>query len=86
MKLLLIEWVDSHSPTDRWIKLEDLDDSSEEPLYCRSVGWLFSETKECLTLLPTIGGEKNKVIADQAHGIMTIPKKAITSQKVLRVK
>lgn len=81
MKLVLIEWIDSHSGRG-WQTLENLE-SSAKPLYCRSVGWLVSENKKCKVVVPHIAGEKNGDTVIQGCGDLTIPAKAIVRMRVL---
>ena len=64
-KLVLIEWVDSHSGRG-WQSLDELKDKAE-PLYCRSVGWLVKETRDCKVIVPHISGEKNGDIVLQGR-------------------
>lgn len=81
MKLVLVEWVDSHSGRG-WQDLERIEDASE-PLYCRSVGWLVSEAGDCKVLVPHLAGEKNGRVALQGSGDLTIPNRAIVKMRVL---
>jgi len=82
MKLVLIEWLDSHG-SQGWQTLEELEHACE-PMKCRSVGWLFREGKDFKTILPHIAGENNKNIILQGRGELTIPTKAITKIKILQ--
>lgn len=82
MKLVLIEWVDSHSQRG-WQPLEDLERTAE-PLHCRSVGWLVSKKKDCAIIASHISGEKNGNTILQGCGDMTIPIKAIVKMTVLK--
>lgn len=81
-KLVLVEWVDSHSG-DRW---QDLDKIEEDtgPLYCRSVGWLVARRNGTTVLVPHISGEKNGNIRLCGTGEMSIPDRAITKIRRLR--
>ena len=81
MKLVLVEWLDSHSGRG-WQEMDRLEDTAE-PLHCRSVGWLLSDRKDCKVLVPHIAGEKNGGIKLLASGDITIPKKAILKVTVL---
>jgi hypothetical protein len=74
MKLVLIEWVDSHGPVEGW---RLLDDDKPELMICESVGWLVHDGKDCKTIVPHLAGHKNKHIALQGRGDMTIPSRAI---------
>ena len=82
MKLVLVEWLDSHSGRG-WQEIKRLSEASD-PLYCRSVGWVVSERNGCLVLVPHISGEKNRDIVLHGCGDLTIPKKAIVKTTVLR--
>jgi len=81
MKLVLIEWIDSHAGRG-WKSMDELEETAE-PLYCRSVGWLLKETKDCKVLVPHIGGEENGNIIIQGCGDLTIPIKAIIKTTTL---
>jgi hypothetical protein len=81
-KLVLIEWVDSHSGRG-WQMLDELEDKAE-PLYCRSVGWVVAETEGCKVIVPHIAGEENGDIMLQGCGDMAIPTKAIVKVTILR--
>jgi len=82
MKLVLVEWIDSHSSRG-WQDLDVLKKSAE-PLYCRSVGWLLSETKQYKVIVPHMTGENrwNKLL--QGCGDIAIPTAAIVKLTVLR--
>lgn len=81
MKLVLVEWLDSHSGRG-WQDMEQIKEAAH-PLYCRSVGWLASEDGGCKVLVPHIAGEKNGDIIVQGHGDITIPEQAIVKMRVL---
>lgn len=81
-KLVLIEWLDSHSGNG-WQALDKLNEKAE-PLYCRSVGWLITETEGCKVIVPHIAGEQNGDIILQGCGDMAIPTKAIVKVKLLK--
>jgi len=82
MKLVLIEWVDSHAGRG-WQDIEAVERAAV-PLYCRSVGWLARETKTCKVIVPHISGEKNGNSVLQGCGDLTIPTAAIEKVTVLR--
>lgn len=75
-KLLLVEWMDSHSG-DGWQPLDAIERAAG-PVYCRTVGWLVSEKNGTLVLVSSISGEKNENTRLYGSGDMAIPKKAIT--------
>ena len=81
-KIVLIEWLDSHSGRG-WQTLDELEGKTE-PLYCQSVGWLIKETKDCKVIVPHISGEENGDIMLQGCGDMIIPNKAIIRVKLLK--
>ncbi len=82
-KLVMIEWVDSHSGRG-WQSLGELEEAAE-PLYCMSVGWLIKETEQCKVIVPHISGEENGDIILQGCGDITIPKKAIVKESLIKV-
>ncbi len=75
MKLVLIEWVDSHGPVEGWKIIDE--DAKPELLICESVGWLVYNGKDCKKILPHRAGYKNTTIIRQGRGEMTIPRRAI---------
>jgi len=81
MKLVLIEWLDSHAGRG-WQDMSVLENSAV-PLYCRSVGWLLSNGKKCKVIVPHISGEKNGNTMLQGRGDLTIPTAAIEKIIVL---
>ena len=58
MKLVLIEWLDSHGTLNGWQVVEDLENKSE-PLKCQSVGWLFYDGDDCKTIVPHLAGNES---------------------------
>lgn len=83
MKLLLIEWTDSHSHRGSpWRTLEEIQ-GENGVLRCLSVGWAVAESKKAVTLVPHIFGEQDDV-EPCGCGELCIPRKAILSIKVLR--
>jgi len=82
MKLVLIDWIDSHSGRG-WQAVEQLE-TTAEPLYCRSVGWLLKESNGCKVIVPHLAGEKQGCF--QGCGDITIPNKAILKTTILRGK
>ena len=79
MKLMMIEWIDSHSGSG-WQSMETV---KNELLYCRSVGWLVSENDKSILIASSISGEKNGDIKLCVGGDVCIPKKAIIKKIVL---
>jgi len=82
MRLVLIEWMDSHSGRG-WRDVSSLEQAAV-PLYCRSVGWLLADRKDCKVIVPHIAGEKNGEVLLQGCGDLTIPAKAIVKVTILR--
>lgn len=80
-KLVLIEWVDSHS-CNGWQPLDEIA-SVARPVYCRSVGWVVSETKETTVLVAHVSGERNEDLRLYGTGDMAIPRKAIVKTTTL---
>lgn len=54
-KLLLVEWLDAHSGRG-WQTVDRIEEAAE-PLYCRSVGWLFAEREDCIVVAPLLTGD-----------------------------
>ena len=82
MKLVLVEWLDSHSgrgwQTPERLKL------AAEPLYCQSVGWLLADKKDCKVIVPHIAGERHGDTMMQGCGDLTIPAASIIKMTTLR--
>lgn len=81
LKLVMIEWLDSHSGRG-WQDIDRITDAAE-PLHCRSVGWLVSRAGNCKVLVPHLSGEANGGIVLQGSGDITIPNSAIVKMKVI---
>lgn len=81
-KLILVEWIDSHSAAASWQPLDELA-VSVEPVRCRSVGWLVAETAEALLIVPHISGEQNESVRPYGKGDIAIPVRAILRRRVL---
>lgn len=75
LRLVMIEWLDSHR-TEGWHD----DDPSENPLTCRSVGWLVYDGKDAKTVAPHMTDEE----VPQRCGEMTIPSRAVLKIRTLR--
>lgn len=82
MRLVLVEWVDSHSGKG-WQPMDEIKKNSKL-LYCRSVGWVANEDQNCISLTPHLSGEKNDSVVVYCCGDITIPKKSIVKIKVIR--
>lgn len=79
MKLVLIEWVDSHSGRG-WKQMEDLKGTAK-PLPCKSVGWLFFDGREAKVVVPHVSQDGLQGVGD-----ITIPTCAIKKITVLKEK
>lgn len=73
MRLVLIEWVDSHG-NGEWQQIDKPID--DRPLVCRSVGWLVLDGKRAKVIAPHIN-EPEPGVAGQGCGILTIPTCAV---------
>jgi len=80
VKLILVEWVDSHGCVG-WNALDTLE---AKPLHCRSVGWLVKKENGMTVLASGISGEKNGDLRLFARGDIAIPDRCITRTKVLK--
>ena len=74
-KIVKIEWLDSKTASHEWEDIEDL-----EPLelaICTTVGFIFEETKDYITIVPTVS---------EGHilGRLSIPRKCIKKLRSLR--
>ena len=78
MKIVHVEWIDSHAPLDRgWHSIEDIQ-NTDDTCICYSVGYCLSSTDIWLTLLQTINSDST-----EAFHPFKIPTKAIISLKEL---
>lgn len=80
MKLVLIEWMDSHSTGDKaWQRIDEVRESCR-PMINSSVGWLVSETNGQKQLVSSLMGF-NKTFCG---GDIVIPNKCVVKMTVLR--
>lgn len=83
MRLVLIDWVDSHRNPNSWTPLDEF--PAPKPLVCRSVGWLAHDGNDCKVVIPhLIEGGQNGATPEQGCGDMTIPAQAILRMYELR--
>jgi len=83
-KLVLIEWVDSHSSTDRWNRVSDLEGRAKL-LNVVSAGFLIKQTKDVVMLVSgKYAKSHDEELVPWAHGDICIPRKAIKKIKVLK--
>jgi hypothetical protein len=81
MKLLYVEWIDASSGPG-WQTVEAMRD--QQPLYCRSVGWLIHENKDHLLLAASTYMPDRYPIM-QATCDISIPLGMVKKRKVLRI-
>ena len=67
MRLVLVEWLDSH-----YVPGWHFDDPLTAPKVCRSVGWLVYEGESAITIAANVADE-----GEQRSGEWTIPRVAI---------
>jgi hypothetical protein len=81
-KLMLIEWVDSSRLTgDEWMDWNDIHPA--DPHKCVSVGFIVSENKKGVILVPTIADVEHEDNRHVYGGIM-IPQGAIVLKRKLK--
>jgi hypothetical protein len=73
MRLVLIEWLDSHVAVGGW---KELDGFAPEAPICRSVGWLARDDDHSKVVIPHVI-EQQENVPLQGCGDMTIPTAAI---------
>jgi hypothetical protein len=84
VNLVLVEWIDSHSPSkDGWQATGDLKEFCVN-LYCRSAGWELERKNGNIVIVPHLSGEKNGNIVVNGRGSLTIPLKAVQRIIILR--
>lgn len=82
MRLVLIEWLDSHSGNG-WQSLRDIKQNGDT-IRCRSVGWLLSDSGGRKVIVPHISGEQNEGVVPYGCGDLSIPDCAIVKMRTLR--
>lgn len=80
-KLLLIEWIDSHSGNG-WQPLDTIAKAAH-PIHCRSVGWLVTRSADTTVIVAHISGEKNGDLRLFGKGEISIPNVAIRKMRTL---
>ena len=83
MKLVLVEWVDSHSSRDTWTGLDELKGKTRH-LHCRTVGWIIEKNKQVLMLASSFSSSERNGEPAHASGDMAIPIEAIKKITILR--
>ncbi len=81
MKLVLIEWLDSHSGNG-WRRISEIQEDGES-VRCRSVGWLVSEGDGHAVIVPHLSGEADAGVVTYGNGDLSIPEAAIVSMQEL---
>jgi hypothetical protein len=82
VKLVLIDWVDSHAGSG-WLTKDQLQKAAQ-PCLCRSVGWLFIKNKVCTVVVPHLSSLEDLNGIEHGRGELSIPNKAIVKMTVLR--
>jgi hypothetical protein len=80
-RLVLVEWIDSHSAVGGWQPLDEIA-AAAEAVHCRSVGWLVSDRNGVKVLVAHISGDRNGV-RPYGKGDIAIPSRCITKIRVL---
>lgn len=80
MRLVLIEWMDSHVAVGGW---KELDGFAPQAPVCRSVGWLLRDDAHSKVLVPHIIDAQSDV-PFQGCGDMTIPTSAVLNMVDLK--
>lgn len=75
-KLMIVEWVDAHG-AHGWMNLGEQMELELEPMKCKSVGFLYKEEKDYITLVQSTTGDLH------INGYITIPKGWIKKKKVI---
>ncbi len=87
MKLVLIEFVDSHSCEGGWKTLGGVQKSAKTQDFCRVVGWVVADNDHSITIVNqmTRFGDKGLEREEDrcVDGDITIPKRAITHQTTI---
>jgi len=82
MKIVVVEWLDSHYAEGGWRFFEDKD--ACKPIRCFSVGWLKRAKDGVLVLVPHLGWRDwEEKQPGQGCGEMVIPEKAVVSINML---
>ena len=81
MRLVLVEWLDSHVAIGGW---KELDAFCPEAPVVRSVGWLLRDGPKTKVIVPHMIHEQAPFIPLQGCGEMAIPEAAIVSMTELQ--
>jgi len=83
-KLVLVEWIDSNSPSPQeWQDTDEFLESRTETLGCRTVGFLMFEAEDRIGLASSMALRDDSQPA-QVSGTIIIPKVAITKMRKLK--
>lgn len=77
MKLVYLEWLDSRGVSASWSHLEDL---ASECCVLKSVGWVLTENKDLIHIVPHLGDDPA-----QGCGDMVIPKRCVLKKINLNI-
>ena len=83
-RLIYVEWLDSFGCSSNWSEINN--DANIEPNICKSVGWVYFESKKCIVIIPHLSDENHAHSKPHGCGDMTIPKAAIVKMKKLSFK
>ena len=72
MRLVLVEWEDSHQSRG-W---EELSEIRDEVAVCRSVGWLVHDGERAVVIAPHLSVPTSGIIP-QGTGVMTVPTRSV---------
>lgn len=75
MKIVYVEWLDSMGEGG-WITLRTAVERQDEPMLCRTVGWLVMEGEQSLIVTHTY--REDEQAGDDVMGCLAIPWCAIT--------
>jgi hypothetical protein len=82
MKLVLVEWFDSHAGNG-WSDKDQLA-SAAQPMRCKSVGWLFSKDSVSTVIVPHCASVEKYQDLQFGRGDISIPNGSILRITVLR--
>ena len=83
MKLIYVEWLDSHT-VHGWNSLKELVESQKiDP--CKTIGWLVKKTDESILVVSSLSSDENPDVKTCAEGNMVIPLSAIVKVRLLSV-
>lgn len=81
-RLVLIEWLDAYGCSTDWREIPSI--IEDQPMLCRSVGWIVAKGKTSLTIVPHLSPSDHGRSEEQGCGDMTIPIRCIKRIIMLR--